>query len=138
VQYWETNPEWGQTDINKTLLEQLENTQQTITIKSLSSKLGISVGYLYDRPEIITLIGEFNERTRPKAMIQKFQRREEELVQAVKEAIGHLQSTEQRVSVTAIARLLHLSQPALYRYPKVRLILEDIAQKWRHRGTAQS
>ena len=35
-------------------------------------------------------------------MIQKFQRREEELVQAVNEAIGHLQSNEQRVSVTAI------------------------------------
>jgi hypothetical protein len=122
----------------KTLLEQLENTQQTITIKSLSSKFGISEGYLYSRPEIITLIGDFNERIRPKAMIQKFQRREEELVQAVKEAIGHLQSTEQRVSVTAISRLLHLSQAALYRYPLVRLILENIAQKWQHRGTAQS
>ena len=45
-------------------------------------------------------------------MIQKFQRREEELVQAVNEAIGHLQSNEQRVSVTAITRLLHLSKVA--------------------------
>jgi len=122
----------------KTLLERLENTQQTITIKSISSKFGISQRYLYSKPQIITLVRKFNERTRPRVMIQKFQRREEELVQAVKEAIGHLQSTEQRVSVTAISRLLHLSQPALYRYPQVKLILEDIAQKWQHRGTAQS
>ena len=52
------------------------------------------------------------------------------------EAIQQLQATEQRISVSAITRLVHLSRSALYRYPQVRLILNDIAKKRRHKMVA--
>ncbi len=120
----------------KVMLEQLENALQTISIRSVCRKFGISQTYLYSRPEIISSIQEHIQRTRAKAVALRFQRREEELVQSVREAIQQLQSTGQRVSVTAITRLVHLSQAALYRYPRVRLILKDIAEKWRHRVAA--
>lgn len=122
----------------KTVLEQLENAQQTISIRALSRKFGISQSYLYSRPDVISSINEFIQRTKPKVLALQFQRREEELVQGVLEAIGQLQSTKQRVSVSAITRLVHLSEAALYHYPKVRLILKDIAEKWRHRAIASS
>jgi len=122
----------------KVMLEQLESAQQTISLRSLCRTFGISLTYLYSRPELISSIQEFIQRTRAKAAALQFQRREEELVQCVREAIQQLQSTGQRVSVTATARLVHLSPAALYRYPQVRLILKDIAQRWRHRVATQS
>jgi len=64
--------------------------------------------------------------------------RGEELVQGVIEAIQQLQSVGQRISVSAIAKLVHLSPAALYRYPKVKLILEDIARRWQQRKAIES
>ena len=122
----------------KTELEQLENAQQTTSIRALCRKFDISLGYVYARPEVISSINEFIQRTKPKTSALQFQRREEELVQAVLEAIRQLQSAGQRVSVSAITRLVHLSHVALYRYPKVRLILEDITKKWRLRSVTPS
>ncbi len=67
----------------------------------------------------------------------RFQQREEELVQSVLVAIAQLQSDGQRVSVGAITRVVHLSQAALYRYPKVRVVLEDIAKRRQHRKVVE-
>ena len=80
---------------------------------------------------VISKIQEFIQKTSSKVRALRFQRREEELVQSVLEAMQLLQSAERRVSISAIARLVHLSPAALYRYSKVKLILEDIArQRW--------
>ncbi len=118
----------------KVMLDQLENAQQTISIRSLCRKFRISQRFLDARPALLSSIQEFIQRTRPKAAALQFQRREEELVQCVLGAIQQLQSTKQRVSVNAITRLVRLSQAGLYRYPKVRLILNDIATKRRHKA----
>jgi hypothetical protein len=56
----------------------------------------------------------------------RFQKREEELVQRVNVAIQQLQLNGQQVSGSAIAALVHVSYPGLYRYPRVRLILRSI------------
>jgi len=120
----------------KVTLEQLENAQQTISIRSLCRRFRVSQGFLYSRPELHSSIREFIRRTKSRAMAMQFQRREEELVQCILGAIQQLQSTEQRISVRAITRLVHLSQAALYRYPQVRLILNDIAKKRRQKMVA--
>jgi hypothetical protein len=122
----------------KTVLEQLENAQQTTSIRALCRKFGISLSYLYSRPDVISSINDFIQRTKPKASALQFQRREEELVQEVIEAIQQLQSVGKRISVGAIAKLVHLSPAALYRYPKVKLILEDIARRWQQRKAVES
>jgi hypothetical protein len=114
-------------------LEQLEDSHQVINIRAVCVKIGISSAYLYSWPSVLSTIQEALKRTNSKALALRFQRREEELVQGVLEAIRQLQSDGRRASVSAIAKLVHLSQAALYRYPKVKLILEDIAKTWRHR-----
>jgi hypothetical protein len=120
------------------MMEQLETAQQTLSMRYVCRKFGVSPSYFYARPYVISSIQEFIQRTKPKALALRFQRRQEELVQSVLEAIQQLQSTRQRVSIRAIARLVHLSQAGLYRYPKVRFILNGIAEYRRQKALTLS
>jgi Family of unknown function (DUF6262) len=121
----------------KVVMEQLEASQKIISIRAVCAAIGISPSYLYFWPSVISIVRESIQRTKSEALALQFQQREEELVRSVTEAVQQLQSDGQRVSVGAIARLVHLSQAALYRYPKVRVILEDIAKKWQHRKVVE-
>lgn len=94
--------------------------------------LHLSKSYLYTQPIVISAIKEFIQRTRSKTRALRFHQREEELMQEVLKAIQELQIRKQQLSVSAIAKLVHLSSRGLYYYPRVRAILVDIAEKRRH------
>ncbi len=55
--------------------------------------------------------------------------REEELVLQVLKAIRSLQIAESPVSARAIANSIGMTNSSLKRYPKVKLILDEIKQK---------
>ncbi len=121
----------------KVVMQQLESSQQKVSIRAICVAVGISQSYLYSWPSIISTVQEFIQRTNSRVLELRFQQREEELVQSVLVAIAQLQSDGQRVSVGAITRVVHLSQAALYRYPKVRVVLEDIAKRRQHRKVVE-
>jgi hypothetical protein len=61
----------------------------------------------------------------------RFQRREEELIEQVLNAIQQLQNEGKRVTIKDVGRKIHVSASILYDYPHVKTILERarIAQR---------
>jgi len=121
----------------KVVMEQMESSQQAISIRAVCTAIGISCSYLYSWPSAVSAVRETIQRTKSEALALQFQQREEELVRSVTEAIQRLQSDGQHLSVGAIAKLVHLSHAALYRYPKVKVILEGIVKHWRHHNSIE-
>ena len=55
----------------------------------------------------------------------QFQRREEELLMQVLDAIQQLQNEGGRLTIAEVARKIHVSASILYDYPRVKTILES-------------
>jgi hypothetical protein len=97
--------------------------------------VGLNSSGFYRYSNVITVIKEAAVESRQRTGSLQFQQREEELIQNILDAIQQLQLHDQRVSVSAITRLVHLSPTALNRYPEVRLILEGIIKSDRQADT---
>jgi hypothetical protein len=59
-------------------------------------------------------------------MVVQTQLREEELVKKVMRAIENLRASGRSVSVRAIVKVVQLSEGALRRYPRVKMILDQV------------
>jgi hypothetical protein len=84
---------------------------------------------LYYYPKVAALLkDEIKGKSRQERLRQR-QDREEELVQKVLEVGEQLRTTNQPVTIRAIARWLQLSPGRLTRYPKVRKHLDQFIQE---------
>jgi len=105
--------------------------EQPITTEGLSSMVGAHRISLARYPSVKELMTQAVAEDRQQRNELRFQRREEELLEQVLDAIQQLQNEGKRVTIKDVARKIHVSASILYDYPQVKIILERarIAQR---------
>jgi|GEM_PF-1145911 len=114
-------------DAAEIVAQQLLEENQQLTQQTISEKMGIPLTTLYYYPKVISFIRQFVAEKRQQMISARFQRREEELVIKVMDAIQQLQQAKLPLSVSAITRIVQLDARSLMWYPRVKAILEPIA-----------
>lgn len=110
-------------------IEQLEALGQPITGRTVSKFLKKDPASLYYYPKVAALLkGEIKDKNRQQRLRQR-RNREEELVQKVLEVGEQLRTTDQPLTIRAIAKRLQMSPDTLTRYPKVREVLDQFIQE---------
>jgi Asp-tRNA(Asn)/Glu-tRNA(Gln) amidotransferase A subunit family amidase len=107
-------------------VEQLESLGKSVTQRAVSAMIGIPASSLYYYPKVIAFIKGVIKDKRRQSLIVQMQLREEELVKKVGEAIENLRASGRAVSVRAIVKEVQLSEGALKRYPRVKMILDQV------------
>jgi Family of unknown function (DUF6262) len=104
---------------------------QPITRESLSSMVGVHRICLARYPSVKELMTRATVEDRQQRKELRFQKREEELIEQVLNAIQQLQNEGKRVTIKDVGRKIHVSASILYDYPQVKTILERarIAQR---------
>ena len=96
-----------------------------ITKKELSRVVGVSCPTLFHYPAVRALMTRAVKEDRQQRQKIRFQRREEELIQQVVDAIQQLRDAGEQVSVKAVGRSVHVSTVCLLHYPKVSALLQS-------------
>ncbi len=108
--------------------QQLLEENQQLTQQTISEKMGMPLTTLYYYPKVISFIRQLVAEKRQQMISTRFQKREEDLVIKVMDAIQQLQQVKMPLSVSAITRIVLLDARSLMRYPRVKAILEPIAR----------
>ena len=109
---------------------------QPITRESLDSMVGASKTNLARYPSVKELMNQAIAEDRQQRNRLRFQRREEELLEQVLDAIRQLQNEGERVTVADVARKIHVSASILYDYPRVKTTLERAREAQRAASSA--
>jgi len=118
-------------------IQLLEERQQPVTEKRVCRMAGISTSCLSTYPCLRTLLNHYIDHQNPVQLALTTQRENELLIQ-VENAILKLHSLNQRVTKTAIAAIVGLSQGNLQRYPLVKVLLDKNAGVYYHNTRAYS
>ena len=111
------------------VVQELFDRELPITRIAISERMNVSAALLNYYQSVDSYVKEVIEKDRRPRIKSQFQAREEELENLVLKAIEQLHQDGQRVTVRAIARIVHLSSRSLMRYPRVKAILDPIANK---------
>jgi transcriptional regulator with XRE-family HTH domain len=103
----------------------LEETNQNVSQRAISQLVGVSIKTMDRYPKIRRFVVEQVFDRKPEHQLKQFQRREQELLAQVQQAIETLTFTGQPVTQAAIYNLVDLSKSALERYPRVQLLLKE-------------
>jgi transcriptional regulator with XRE-family HTH domain len=110
-------------------IAQLKMYGEPITQRSVSKILGVPASSLYYYPKVITIIKTVVKEERYQSQLALTQWREDDLVTMVLGAIENLRTSGRAVSIRAIVKVVQISEGALRRYPKVKLILDQIVRE---------
>lgn len=102
----------------KQAAEQLRSLGKPVSQKRVSNIIGTSRGALKAYPRIKALLVEFTEEWRSDRRM-RYERREDELIQQIDDAVAHLQQSGIRITQPAIAAALGRPLASLVRYPRV-------------------
>ena len=111
------------------VVQELFDRELPITRIAISERMNVSAALLNYYQSVDSYVKEVIEKDRRPRIKSQFQAREEELENLVLKAIEQLHQDGQSVTVRAIARIVHLSSRSLMRYPRVKAILDPIANK---------
>ena len=112
-------------------VEQLERIEKPVTQRAVSAIIGVPASSLYYYPKVIAFIKGVVQAKRRQSMVVQTQLREEELVAKVMGAIDETRTSGRTVSVRAIVQVVQISEGALRRYPRVKMILDQIVDESR-------
>jgi len=101
----------------------LESAGVMVSKKAVSNILGLTSGALEYYPRVRAFVAAQITEKQPEHRAKQRQRREEELVTRVQQAIELLTSGGRPVTQTAICEIVQMSSASLKRYPRVRLLL---------------
>ena len=110
-------------------IAQLKMSGEPITQRSVSKILGVPASSLYYYPKVITIIKTVVKEERYQSQLALTQLREDDLVTMVLGAIENLRTSGRAVSIRAIVKIVQISEGALRRYPKLKLILDQIVRE---------
>ena len=111
------------------VVQELLDRELPITRIAITERLNVSAALLNYYQSVDSYLKEVIEKDRQPRLKSQFQAREEELKNLVLKAIEQLHRDGRSVTVSAIARIIHLSSKSLMRYPRVKAILDPIANK---------
>jgi transcriptional regulator with XRE-family HTH domain len=112
-------------------VEQLERLGKPVTQRAVSAMIGVPASSLYYYPKVISLIQSVIKDKRLQRMVVQTELREEEWVTKVVGAIEDLRASGRTVSVRAIVKEVQLSEGALKRYSRVKVILDRVVDEGR-------
>ncbi len=111
------------------VVQELLDRELPIMRIAISERMNVSAAMLNYYRSVNSYVKEVIEKDRHQRLKSQFRAREEELENLVLKAIEQLHQVGQSVTVSAIARIVHLTPNALKRYPRVKAILDPIASK---------
>ncbi len=101
----------------------LETVGAMVSKKAVSAIIGVTPGTLEYYPRVRTFLATQITEKRQEHQAKQRQRREDELVTKVQQAIELLASKGRSVTQTAVCEIVQMSSVNLKRYPRVRLLL---------------
>jgi len=110
-------------DIEKAIQELMEQAI-AVTVPNVSKHVGISPVALRCLPRHVSLIKEVYKNQKRRG----FQRREEQILQDVRETIKQLNELKLPITIAAIAKATHMSPAGMKHYPRVCLIFDQIVE----------
>lgn len=110
-------------------IAQLKMCGESITQRSVSKILGVPASSLHYYPKVITILKTVVREERYQSQLTRAQMREDDLVTKVLGAIENLRTSGRAVSIRAIVKVVQISEEALRRYPKVKLILDQVVRE---------
>ncbi len=114
-------------------VERLREQGQSLTQKSIAQQVGLTGAALMYYPRFRTLYYHLVEENR-QARLRQTQRREEALIGRMQEAIDQLQAQGVALTLQAIRRTVGMSLAGLRSYPRIRALLQVVADERRVRG----
>lgn len=109
----------------KDAIQECRQNGQPITKDRLSRMVGVHRATLFRYQLVRALTTQAANEDKQKRQEQRFQMREDELFQQVGNAIQQLRDSGMRVSVQAVAKIVHASFNSLRRYPMVKTLLKN-------------
>lgn len=107
-------------------LAELEAMDQDVTKTAISNMTGISFKTMGRLPKVKQFLQEQITNRKAEHDIRKFQRREQELIQDMEQAIDTLKVSGQSVTRAAVLRVLNWNRSNLELYPRAQLLLKEL------------
>ncbi len=118
-----------------------ESLGKPVTQRAIGESIGMTPSGLKHYPRARTTLEQVTAKHRHDTKIKsqqgnesRAQQREDELIKKVHKVVGHLASLGKPMTQQAISQAVGMSPRSLKRYPRVRTILEQLAEE-RRRGT---
>jgi DNA-binding XRE family transcriptional regulator len=113
----------------KGVVQEFLDLELPITRTAMSKRMNMNISILYYYRSVDAYLKEVIDKDRQQRLRSQFQTREEELENLVLKAIEQLHQDGQSVTLRAIAGIVHVDRKSLMRYPRVKAILDPIANK---------
>jgi transcriptional regulator with XRE-family HTH domain len=107
-------------------LAELESTDQDVTKTAISALTGLSLRAMGRLPKVNQFLQEQVIDRKPEHDIRRFQRREQQLIQDMEQAIDRLKAAGQPVTRAAVLRVLNQNHSNLELYPRAQLLLKEL------------